>query len=176
MLRIANKNDIEPLTELIKESARGLSKHDYTTKQIETAIHYIFGVDTDLLEDQTYYVIEEHGIYLACGGWSKRKTLCGGNQYDGREAGFLNPQTDAAKIRAFFVNPKHARQGLGSRLLKYCEQQAQVYGFSRVEMMATLPGVKLYKTFGYTQVEKKDLLFPNGVSLNFIHMNKNLTD
>lgn len=172
MIRIATPYDIKPLNELIQKSARILSRPDYSEEQIESAIRYIFGVDTELVDDRTYYTIEQNGIYLACGGWSKRKTIYGGNQFDGRERGVLNPKTDAAKIRAFFVNPDYARQGLGKNLLRYCEEQAFAAGFSKVEMMATLPGVRLYMQFGYQVISENDLLLPNGVSLKFIHMCK----
>lgn len=172
MIRIATVNDIKPLNELIQKSARALSQQDYSNEQIEAAIRYIFGIDTELVDDQTYYAIEEEGEYLACGGWSKRKTLFGGNQFEGREGGFLDPKIDAAKIRAFFVTPEYSRRGLGKTLLNYCETEAIAAGFSKVEMMATLPGVKLYKAFGYQIISEKDLLLPNGISLKFMHMEK----
>lgn len=174
MFRLATKNDVGVLNELITSSARTLSKSDYSQEEIEAAIKYVFGVDTELVEDQTYYVIEKDGTYIACGGWSKRETMLGGNQFQDRKSGLLNPEKDAAKIRAFFVNPNYARQGFGARLLKHCEQMALEHGFTRTEMMATLPGVRLYEACGYTVTQEKSLLLPNGVSLKFKQMSKNL--
>lgn len=176
MLRLATINDIPALNKLIEESARTLSKNDYSNEEIEGAIRYVFGVDTELVEDKTYYVIENDGITQACGGWSKRKTLFGGNQFDQRESGYLDPNIDAAKIRAFFVHPDYARRGLGTVLLNYCEQQAMAHGFSRTEMMATLPGVKLYQAMGYSALCEIEYLLPNGVPLKFIHMIKNIKE
>lgn len=174
MLRLATASEIPSLNKLIEQSARTLSQHDYSTEEIEGAIRYVFGVDTELVEDQTYYLIENHGVIQSCGGWSKRKTLFGGNQFNERKSGYLDPKTDAAKIRAFFVHPDYARLGLGSLLLNHCEQQALAHGFSKTEMMATLPGVKLYQARGYSAVCEVAHLLPNGVSLKFVHMTKNI--
>jgi len=149
MLRLATKSDIDSLNILIKSSARALSQDDYSKEEIEAGIQYVFGVDTQLIEDQTYYLVEKEGIYLACGGWSKRETLFGGNQFHDRKCGLLDPTKDTAKIRAFFVNPNYTRLGLGKKLLEYCERMALAQGFTKTEMMATLPGVKLYEACGY---------------------------
>lgn len=173
-IRPAVMDEINSLNQLIEQSARVLSQEDYTKEEIEGAITYIFGVDSELIEDQTYYVIEEQGALLACGGWSKRKTLFGGNQCNSREAGYLDPKMEAAKIRAFFVHPNFARKGLGRKLLDYCEQQALANGFLKIEMMATLPGVKLYQAFGYTGLDKVNHTLPNGVNLRLLRMSKNL--
>ena len=173
MIRLAVLSEISTLNKLIEQSARALSQDDYSSEEIEGAISYVFGVDTELVEDKTYYVIEERGVILACGGWSKRKTLFGGNQFIARESGLLDPKIDAAKIRAFFVNPDYARRGLGKTLLRYCEQQAVAHGFSSIEMMATLPGVKLYQACGYLSVGEEVHNLPNGVPLRFLRMIKN---
>nr|WP_255666730.1 MULTISPECIES: GNAT family N-acetyltransferase [unclassified Legionella] len=162
------------MNQLIEYSARGLSQEDYTNQEIEGAIHFIFGVDKELIKDQTYYVIEKEGDVIACGGWSKRKTLFGGDQCAVREKGFLNPQTDYAKIRAFFVHPNHARQGLGKMLLEYCEQQALFHGFRKMEMMATLPGAKLYEICGYQIIEPEYFAFPDGKKFKMLKMIKHL--
>lgn len=176
MLRLATTNEIPVLNKLIEQSARTLSQSDYSKDEIEGAIRYVFGVDTELVEDKTYYVIEKNGVIQACGGWSKRKTLFGGNQFNQRESGYLDPKTDAAKIRAFFVHPDYARKGLGSILLNYCEKQALAHGFSKTEMMATLPGLKLYQARGYSALCEKQHLLPNGVPLRFVHMTKNILE
>lgn len=174
MIRLAKIDEIISLNELIELSARELSRDDYSQEEIEAAISYIFGVDTDLIFDQTYYVIEEAGVAVACGGWSKRKTLFGGNQFDSRDSGFLDPQLEPAKIRAFFVHPAYARRGLGTQLLTHCEQEAVKHGFSQAEMMATLPGVKLYEKLGYKIISKEDSQLPNGVSIPFMRMSKRI--
>ncbi|KTD74242.1 GNAT family N-acetyltransferase [Legionella tucsonensis] len=174
MIRNAHINEIKTLNQLIEYSARKLSQEDYTNQEIEGAIHFIFGVDKELIKDQTYYVIEKEGDVIACGGWSKRKTLFGGAQCRARKKGFLNPQTDYAKIRAFFVHPNHARQGLGKMLLEYCEQQALFHGFTKIEMMATLPGVKLYQVCGYQIIESEYFALPDGKKFKMLKMIKHL--
>ncbi|KTD71064.1 MULTISPECIES: GNAT family N-acetyltransferase [Legionella] len=174
MIRTAQIDEINLLNQLIEHSARGLSQEDYSKQEIEGAIHSIFGVDKELVMDQTYYVIEKEGTVIACGGWSKRKTLFGGDQCKTREEGFLNPQTDYAKIRAFFVHPHHARQGFGTMLLEYCEQQALFHGFTKMEMMATLPGVKLYQTCGYQIEQPEYFALPDGKQFKMLKMIKYL--
>ncbi|KTD09046.1 GNAT family acetyltransferase [Legionella gratiana] len=172
MIRLAHSDDIIQLNQLIEHSARILSNKNYTAQEIEGAIHAIFGVDKELINDQTYYVIEKEGVLVACGGWSKRKTLFGGDQCKAREEGFLDPKKDYAKIRAFFVHPDHARQGLGKKLLEYCEQQALIYGFTKFEMMATLPGAKLYQVCGYQIIEPKYFVLPEGHVFKMLKMTK----
>ncbi|HHF0525127.1 TPA: GNAT family N-acetyltransferase [Legionella anisa] len=171
---MAHIDEINILTQLIEYSTRGLSQEDYTSQEIEGAIHFIFGVDKELIKDQTYYVIEKEGDVIACGGWSKRKTLFGGDQCRARVDGFLNPQTDYAKIRAFFVHPHHARQGLGKMLLEHCEQQALLHGFTKMEMMATLPGAKLYEICGYQIIEPEYFALPDGKRFKMLKMIKHL--
>ncbi len=173
-LRLARPEDTPALEELIRLSARGLSRDDYSDAEIETAIAYVFGVDSELVADGTYFVIEHNGKPVACGGWSRRRTLFGGDQYQGREPGWLDPALDAAKIRAFFVHPDAARQGLGSQLLDACESAARTAGFAHMEMMATLPGVKLYRALGYAPAAPQVFTMPNGVALTFVPMAKAL--
>lgn len=173
-IRLANMNDVAVLNELIAVSARELSRGMYSEQEIEAAIQYVFGVDTELVKDRTYFVIEKNGEIAGCGGWSKRKTLFGGNQFSGREeAIYLDPSKDAAKIRAFFIHPKFARQSLGSLLLKHCEAEARLDGFTQFEMMATLPGVKLYTRLAYQTVSDEHVILSNNVSLCFVRMMKN---
>src|SRR5882672_3447876 len=149
ILRKATLADIPQIEALIARSARGLSAEDYRPSQIEGALRGAFGVDTQLLADQTYFVVEEDGRFVGCGGWSFRATLFGGDARAGRDSSMLDPHTQAAKIRAFFVDPQDARRGIGTLLLEHCENEARAHGFSRVELMATLPGVKLYAARGY---------------------------
>ena len=173
-IRLATHNDIDVLNSLIQGSVRGLSQAEYSSEEIEGGLNEVFGVDTQLIQDETYYVMEnDANVIVACGGWSKRKTLYGGNQFAGREDDLLTPGTDAAKIRAFFVHPDHARHGYGRELLTHCEQQAVMNGFLSFEMMATLPGVKLYEKCGYrkedTQTQRP---LSNGRMLGFFKMKK----
>lgn len=154
LLRTAQISDVHQLNELIAVSARGLSRPYYTGQQIDALIAEVFGVDTQLLEDQTYYVIQRGQRLVACGGWSHRRTLFGGDQAKGPTDPNLDPRSDPARIRAFFVDPSASRQGLGRRLLEHCEAQALEAGFSRAELMATLPGVPLYAAAGYSTLER----------------------
>jgi N-acetylglutamate synthase-like GNAT family acetyltransferase len=176
-IRLATLSDLKLLNDLIALSARELSRDIYSEQEIEEAIKYVFGVDTELVDDKTYFVIEKDGEIAGCGGWSKRKTLFGGNQFSRREDSvYLDPSKDAAKIRAFFVHPKFARKGLGSMLLKYCEQEANFSGFTQLVMMATLPGVKLYKAMAYKAISDEIVMLPNNVPLRFVLMTKNLNE
>jgi len=164
----------KPLLEaLIARSARGLSTQDYSTEQIEGALRGAFGVDTQLIRDQTYFVAELDGKIVGCGGWSHRKTLFGGDARVDREAGELDPRTDAAKIRAFFIDPDYARRGIGRAILDTCERAARTQGFRRFEMMATLPGVRLYQACGYFAEEHVSYPVGDGVSIPFVRMRKN---
>jgi GNAT superfamily N-acetyltransferase len=173
-LRKATLVDVPALRELIARSARGLSTADYRPAQIEGALRGAFGVDTQLLADQTYFVVEEAGHFIGCGGWSYRSTLFGGDARAGRDSSTLDPKTQPAKIRAFFVDPAHARRGIGSMLLTHCENQARAHGFSQVELMATLPGVKLYAARGYVGAEQVHFEVGSGETIEFIPMRKSI--
>ena len=174
VIRKATLDDREEIRQLIAESARGLSRDDYTDAQIEAAIATVFGVDTDLIEDETYFVADSSGTLIGCGGWSKRRTLFGGDQYTSRDEGYLDPNTDAAKIRAFFVHPAHARRGVGQAILARCESEAAAHGFRAVELMATLPGLKFYKACGYSEQGSYELELVAGVKLGLVPMRKEL--
>ena len=152
--RPARVTDIRELRELITLSVRELQKSDYSPEQLSLAVASVFTLDTQLIADGTYFVIERgDGALVACGGWSRRKTLCGGDVHAVRDDALLDPSTDAAKIRAFFVHPAWARRGLGSRLLAHCEQVAEAAGFTKFELAATLTGVPLYRARGYRVVK-----------------------
>ncbi|MFW2830456.1 GNAT family N-acetyltransferase [Sphingomonas sp. ID0503] len=148
-LRPAREHEIPALNDLIARSARGLSTGDYSPGEIEALITHIFGVDSELVSDGTYVIAEVDGEVAGCGGWSRRRTLFGGDAFAGRESGFLDPATDAAKIRAFFVAPEFARRGVGQAILDHCAAAAAGAGFSRLELMATLPGVPFYRRLGF---------------------------
>jgi GNAT superfamily N-acetyltransferase len=173
-LRKALFADVPELRALIDRSARGLSQEDYRPAQIEGALRGAFGVDSQLLRDETYFVVEDAGECVGCGGWSYRSTLFGGDARAGRDAAVLDPEAQPAKIRAFFVDPKHARRGIGSMLLEHCEREARARGFFAVELMATLPGVKLYSVRGYIAMPMVYFDVGAGESIEFIPMRKSL--
>ena len=186
-LRLAVPEDIPVLRELIEASVRGLQAEDYTPAQIEGALKTVFGVDSQLIADGTYIVAEAEAdsgvrartanvpsglMIVGCGGWSKRKTLYGSDHWTGREDALLDPLRDAAKIRAFFIHPDWARRGVGSMILKACEDAARSAGFTRYEMGATLTGAKLIGAKGYVAVKPISIPLANGESLPVIHMEK----
>jgi GNAT superfamily N-acetyltransferase len=171
-LRKATHDDRPPLQLLIARSARGLGARDYRSEQIEGALQGAFGVDTQLIEDGTYFVVEADGKLVGCGGWSKRRTLFGGDAHGDRSAQELDPQTDAARIRAFFVDPDYARRGIGRALLERCESEARARGFRRFELMGTLPGVRLYQALGYVGSERVHYAVAPGVTIEFVPMHK----
>lgn len=175
-LRKAAFADQIEIEKLIAESVRGLSREDYDARQIELSIKTVFGVDTELIADETYFVVEtEDGKIVGCGGWSKRKTLYGASVYiHSRDSELLNPKSDSAKIRAFFIHPDFARKGIGKTILEKCETDARTHGFKSAEMMATLPGVKLYAVCGYVGDEKVNVPVGENVDIICVKMRKNL--
>jgi GNAT superfamily N-acetyltransferase len=156
-IRKATRKDIDPLNTLIGRSARALSTGFYTPAQLEAVTREVFGVDTQLIDDGTYYVAEYDGAMAACGGWGMRSTGCGGDQHKTAGERLLDPALEAAKIRAFFVAPHMARRGIGTLLMAHCEAAAAAAGFRELEMIATMPGVPLYLKLGFALVERFDL-------------------
>jgi GNAT superfamily N-acetyltransferase len=174
-LRLATEDDLPALHAVIEASVRVLQVGDYTPAQIEGALGTVLGVDTQLIRDQTYYIAEttDEPVSIAgCGGWSKRKTLFGADRGPNREPDLLDPRTDAAKVRAIFVHPDFARQGLGSLILATVEEAARQSGFTRFEMGSTLTGVPLYLLKGYVEVERIAVPLANGQSLPVVRMVK----
>ena len=179
MIRAATAADVPALTALIQRSARELSRGFYTEREAESAITHVFGVDSSLVADGTYYIVESADTFAACGGWSRRRTLYGGDQRPvgasvGAPAGLLDPAMDAARIRAFFVAPEFARKGMGRLLLNHCSAAAVAAGFTSLELMATLPGVPFYAALGFREVEAVRDLLPDGVALPFVRMVRHL--
>lgn len=170
-IRKAAVSDEVAIATLIRLAARGLSRNDYSDEQIEAAISFVYGVDSELISDGTYFVAEAGVEPIGCGGWSRRKTLFGGDHADSRQVGELNPERDAAKIRAFFVHPDWARRGVGRAILEKCESEAQKTGFRSLELMSTLPGLNFYRAMGY--VAGEEILYPAGSEvLKFVRMRK----
>jgi N-acetylglutamate synthase-like GNAT family acetyltransferase len=190
-IRKAQPADVPVLEALIDRSVRVLQSKDYTPSQLESALATVYGADSQLIADGTYYAVETEAAcdlrtgskdtsvstqIAGCGGWSKRKTLYGGDQWTGREDSLLDPQKDAAKIRAFFVDPDWVRHGIGTLILKACEAAAIAEGFRRLEMGSTLTGVAFYRALGYLEREKLAVPLKNGESLPIVRMEKRVAD
>ena len=178
-IREATLKDVEELRHLIELSIRGLQGSDYTPAQIDGALGHALGLDTQLIEYGTYFVatpVNNPAWIVGCGGWSFRKTLYGSDRGPNREKALLDPATEPAKIRAIFVHPEWARQGLGTLILKHCEDAAQQAGFRTLEMGSTLTGFPLYSLQGYVKREDVAIPLPNGEVLPIVHMMKVLKD
>ena len=172
LLRLAETADLPSIAALIDASVRGLSAADNTPDEIEGGLRYVFGADTQLIADRTYFVIEDAGEIVASGGWSRRRTLYGGDQHKSGADPLLDPLVDAARIRAFFVHPSRARRGLGRMLFDACHAAAKREGFRAFELGATLPGIPLYRALGFTGDERVDAKLPNGVVLPIVRMTR----
>ena len=173
-IRVATVADEPALRALIPRSAHALSTGFYSDAERDAAIQYVFGVDSQLIMDRTYLVAERDGAIVGCGGWSKRRTLFGGDQHKDIDDPLLNPSVDAARIRAFFVAPEFARQGIGGLLMRACAHAAFDAGFRALELIATLPGVPLYGAYGFSVHENVIEVAPNGVNIPFVRMHRRL--
>lgn len=170
----ATTRDVAAIQELIRHSVRGLSGAHYSPAQIDAALDAVFGVDTQLIADRTYYVIDGPTGPVAAGGWSARRTLFGGDQMKQAQDPLLDPAVDAARIRAFFVHPDWARRGLARRLYDTCQRAAASAGFRELELMATLPGEPLYAALGFTPVERVVLTLPTAIDVPFVRMTRRI--
>ena len=151
--RPANREDLDALRALMEAAIAELQKPFLNEQQVASS-RTIMGLDTQLIEDGTYFVVENDGALAGCGGWSRRATLYGGDQTPGRDAALLDPSKDAARVRAMYTNPRHVRKGVGRLILSLCEEAARREGFARVELMATMAGEPLYRACGYEAVER----------------------
>ena len=150
-------------------------QRDFLTPEQVAASHQTMGLDTQLVKDQTYFMILDAGVLVGCGGWSWRATLFGGDDSIApREPLPLEPAKDAARIRAMYVDPAHARRGIGKRIMAICENAARTAGFARVELMATLAGLPLYKACGYAEIEAVEAISREGVMVPLVRMGKAL--
>ena len=174
-IRMATEEDVPTLEQLIKESVQVLQASDYTVEQRQTALRAVYGVDTRLIHDGTYFAVEADQVIVACGGWSRRTTLYGGDHHANREDAPLNPETDPARIRAFFVRPGWERRGIGSAILQASEAAAVAEGFSRLELGSTPTGVPFYRAHGYAEVERIEVPLTDGVILEVVRMAKALS-
>ncbi|WP_412068036.1 GNAT family N-acetyltransferase [Rubrivirga sp. IMCC43871] len=172
-LRAATPDDVTALAALIERSGREL-RDGYTEAQAAALTVHVFGVDSQLVTDGTYFVIEDGGVLIACGGWSRRRTLFGGDQAKAGPDPLLDPLREPARIRAFFVDPTQARRGLGRRLLAACEDAARAHGFAVLELVSTAPGEPLYRAGGFEVVERFVLRLPGRVEAPVARMRKPL--
>jgi GNAT superfamily N-acetyltransferase len=175
-VRLATDDDIPALRQLMDDAVRTLSRGYYSPEQTDAALRHVFGPDTQLIADHSYYVVEIDGALAAAGGWSRRRTLFGGDQMKERSDPMLDPATEPARIRAFYVHPAHARQGLGRLLFRTCAAAARHAGFRELTLVATLPGEPLYAALGFRVVERLVVDLPDGITLPCARMTRALGD
>jgi N-acetylglutamate synthase-like GNAT family acetyltransferase len=173
-IRTARENDIPALETLIPLSVRGLQIGFYSTAQMDAALGSVFGVDRQLIGDGTYFVVENSGEIIGCGGWSRRRALFGPDSARSVEDAALNPAHDPARIRAYFVHPDWARRGVARSLLSACESAIRAAGFRDIVLVATLPGEPFYAAFGYVALERYEVPLPGDLTLVVVRMTKRL--
>ena len=150
--RLAHRNDLDALRSLMEAAIAELQKPFLNENQIASS-RTIMGLDTQLIDDGTYFIVEVDGELAGCGGWSRRATLYGSDQTPGRSADLLDPTKDAARTRAMYTHPHHTRKGVGRLILALCEEHARAEGFTKMELMATMAGEPLYRACGYEPIE-----------------------
>ena len=170
--RLAQASDLDALRVVMDAAIAELLKPFLDAAQI-AASRAIMGLDTQLIEDGTYFVVEDAGAIAGCGGWSRRATLYGSDHTAGRDAHLLDPATDAARVRAMYTHPRFARRGVGRLVLGLCEAAARREGFSRAELMATVAGEQLYRTCGYQPIERSEHV-DGAVKVPLVRMGKSL--
>lgn len=171
--RRAGSADMSNLRRVMNDAIRGLLPAFLPPEKVDASFA-VMGLDTQLIADGTYFVLERDGAIAGCGGWSRRATLFGGNHTAGRDARLLDPATEAARIRAMYTAPAFVRQGVGRRILALCEAAARAEGFTRAELGATAGGEPLYRACGYVAIERLEVPTPNGVTVPIIRMRKSL--
>ena len=172
MIRKATTADIPEIERVMRASMANLGAKFYDAQQVASAVRFIAVADPQLIDDETYFVIEEEGRLIACGGWSSRAKLYSGPDSEDGRVERLDPAKDPARIRAMFVDPLHARRGLGRRILDASEADAARAGFRTFELMATLPGVPLYRACGYEEIERTTIELPDGARLDCVRMTR----
>lgn len=176
-LRPALPPDAPAIAALIVASIRGIGARRYSERQVESSLQHLFGVDSQMIEDGTYFVVEDDGQIVGAGGWSRRRTPFGGDRAGAvRDAGFRDPSREPAVARAFYVHPAWARRGVGRRLLDASEGAARDAGFGRVELVATLTGLPLYRAAGYEERGPVAIPLPDGVVIEAVRMEKALVE
>jgi GNAT superfamily N-acetyltransferase len=172
-IRLATVDDVAVLLPLMAAAIEELQKGFIDDAQIASS-KAIMGLDRQLIEDGTYFVVEVDGTVAGCGGWSRRATLYGGDHSGGRDAAFLDPASDAARVRAMYTHPAFARRGVGRLVLETCEAAARAEGFATLELMATRSGRPLYESFGFERVEEIEDA-SGGAPVPLTRMRKHLT-
>jgi N-acetylglutamate synthase-like GNAT family acetyltransferase len=173
--RLATEADIPAISELIPLSVRGLQGDVYSNVQMEAAISFgVFAVDRQLVRDRTYFVVEDGGRIVGCGGWSKRRSNYGGDSGRAGTDPEIDPRTEPARIRAFFVHPDSARRGIGRSIMQACESAVVAAGFKDVSIAATLTGESLYASFGYSALDRFDIPLPGDIPLPCVRMARTL--
>ncbi len=172
-LRLARPDDM-PVLSALMDRAIGELLQEFLPPEGVKASYEVMGLDTQLIADGTYFVVEDGGEIAGCGGWSRRATLFGGDHSAGRDAAMLDPKTDAARVRAMYTHPDHTRKGVGRLVLDACENAARAEGFDRVEMAATMGGVPLYRACGYHDIEPFEAVTSSGYRVPLIRMGKGL--
>ena len=173
-IRPADIADLKQIRDLIAASVHGLQAGEYSQSQRDAALGTVFGTDTNLIKDKTYFILEIDGKMAGCGGWSFRKALFVADTLTAAEPELLDQKTDSARIRAFFIHPDFARRGLGKAILEYCENKAKAAGFKKCALGATLTGVPFYEKAGYKAIERIDAPLPNGETIGIVQMDKSL--
>jgi GNAT superfamily N-acetyltransferase len=171
-LSLAKQGDVRAMRALIHRSVRELGAGLYARDVIEAALAHVFGVDSQLIDDRTYYVVSDGREPVAIGGWSARRTLFGGDHWKRGPDDLLDPAIEPARIRAFFVHPDWTRRGFARRIYAECERAARARGFRRFELAATLPGVPLYRALGFAEREPIPVPLPRGLVLTCIRMDR----
>ena len=169
-IRAATLEDLPAIERVMRASMASLGARFYDARQTASAVEFIAVADPQIVADGTYFVVEDEGEIVACGGWSKRKKLFTGTNAQATTEGWLDPKTEPARIRAMFVLPSHARRGIGRLIVDRAEAEAREAGFTSCELMATLPGVPLYAACGYEPVEPTEIELPDGVRLECVRM------
>ena len=169
--RLARMDDVAALKSLMNAAISELLKPFLPPEQVQASFA-VMGLDTQLIADGTYFVIEEDGRVAGCGGWSRRATLFGGDHSAGREARVLDPATEAARVRAMYTHPDFVRRGISRMILDLCETAAAREGFTRVELAATMAGLPLYRACGYHDIEAFESDTPQGVKVPMVRMGK----
>jgi GNAT superfamily N-acetyltransferase len=173
-LRFATLEDVPAIQELMRDSVRAIFPRFYDARQTTSGIEHIALLDLALVEDGTYYVHEDGGEIVACGGWSRRAKLHAGAETAEDDGRLLDPATEAARVRAMFVRADHTRKGLGRAIIDACEDAAGAEGFTTLALMATLPGERLYRACGFREVERTTLALPDGVDVACVTMERSI--
>lgn len=171
-IRAATLEDLPEIERVMRLSMAALGSQFYDAKQTESAVRFIAVADPQIISDGTYFVVEDDGRIVACGGWSNRKKLFTGTAGQASIDGWLDPQSEPARIRAMFVDPAYSRRGIGRMIVDRAEEEARRAGFTRCELMATLPGVPLYAACGYEPLETAEIELPDGVRLECLRMSR----